>query len=367
MSALEDAADIDFSAFKDPKLARGLIETIHRLAPEHATLMEVCGTHTVAIARNGIRDLMPEGLRLASGPGCPVCVTCNRDIDTVIALARIPNVTITTFGDMTRVPGSTSSLLAEQAAGRSVEIVYSPLDALAFAKAHPEREVVFVGVGFETTTPLVAMAIKRAKAMGLSNFTVFAAHKNMPGALELLVGDPTLELDALILPGHVSTIIGAEPYRFLAEKYGIPGVITGFEPVDVLQGIAMLVRQLHEGRAEIEIAYARGVMPEGNPVALAAIDEVFETCTATWRGLGDIPGSGYRIRDEFANFDAVRRFEPDVEPTRDPKGCRCGDVLRARIAPNECPLFRAVCTPENPVGPCMVSSEGSCAAYYRYY
>lgn len=367
MSALEDAADIDFSAFKDPKLARGLIETIHRLAPEHATLMEVCGTHTVAIARNGIRDLMPEGLRLTSGPGCPVCVTCNRDIDTVIALARIPNVTITTFGDMTRVPGSTSSLLAEQAAGRSVEIVYSPLDALAFAKAHPEREVVFVGVGFETTTPLVAMAIKRAKAMGLSNFTVFAAHKNMPGALELLVGDPTLELDALILPGHVSTIIGAEPYRFLAEKYGIPGVITGFEPVDVLQGIAMLVRQLHEGRAEIEIAYARGVMPEGNPVALAAIDEVFETCTATWRGLGDIPGSGYRIRDEFANFDAVRRFEPDVEPTRDPKGCRCGDVLRARITPNECPLFRAVCTPENPVGPCMVSSEGSCAAYYRYY
>ena len=367
MNALEDAADIDFSAFKDPKLARGLIETIHRLAPEHATLMEVCGTHTVAIARNGIRDLMPEGLRLASGPGCPVCVTCNRDIDMVIALARIPNVTITTFGDMTRVPGSTSSLLAEQAAGRSVEIVYSPLDALAFAKAHPEREVVFVGVGFETTTPLVAMAIKRAKAMGLSNFTVFAAHKNMPGALELLVGDPTLELDALILPGHVSTIIGAEPYRFLAEKYGIPGVITGFEPVDVLQGIAMLVRQLHEGRAEIEIAYARGVMPEGNPVALAAIDEVFETCTATWRGLGDIPGSGYRIRDEFANFDAVRRFEPDVEPTRDPKGCRCGDVLRARIAPNECPLFRTVCTPENPVGPCMVSSEGSCAAYYRYY
>lgn len=367
MSALEDAADIDFSAFKDPELARGLIETIHRLAPEHATLMEVCGTHTVAIARNGIRDLMPEGLRLASGPGCPVCVTCNRDIDTVIALARIPNVTITTFGDMTRVPGSTSSLLAEQAAGRSVEIVYSPLDALAFAKAHPEREVVFVGVGFETTTPLVAMAIKRAKAMGLSNFTVFAAHKNMPGALELLVGDPTLELDALILPGHVSTIIGAEPYRFLAEKYGIPGVITGFEPVDVLQGIAMLVRQLHEGRAEIEIAYARGVMPEGNPVALAAIDEVFETCTATWRGLGDIPGSGYRIRDEFANFDAVRRFEPDVEPTRDPKGCRCGDVLRARIAPNECPLFRTVCTPENPVGPCMVSSEGSCAAYCRYY
>lgn len=358
----------ELAAFKDPKLARGLIESINALAPEGgATLMEVCGTHTVAIARNGIRALMPAGVRLASGPGCPVCVTSNHDIDKVIALARVPEVTITTFGDMTRVPGSTSSLLAEQAAGRNVQIVYSPLDALRIAQENPDREIVFVGVGFETTTPLVAMAIKRAKAMGLRNFSVYGAHKNMPGALEAIVNDPALKLDALILPGHVSTIIGAEPYRFLAEKYGIPGVITGFEPVDVLQGIAMIMRQLHEGRAEIEIAYARGVMPEGNPVALAAIDEVFETCTATWRGLGDIPGSGYRIRDEFAEFDAMRRFEPDVEPTVEHKGCRCGDVLRGVMAPNECPLFRTVCSPENPVGPCMVSSEGSCAAYYRYY
>lgn len=358
----------ELAAFKDPKLARGLIESINALAPEGgATLMEVCGTHTVAIARNGIRALMPAGVRLASGPGCPVCVTSNHDIDKVIALARVPEVTITTFGDMTRVPGSTSSLLAEQAAGRSVQIVYSPLDALRIAQENPDREIVFVGVGFETTTPLVAMAIKRAKAMGLRNFSVYGAHKNMPGALEAIVNDPALKLDALILPGHVSTIIGAEPYRFLAEKYGIPGVITGFEPVDVLQGIAMIMRQLHEGRAEIEIAYARGVMPEGNPVALAAIDEVFETCTAAWRGLGDIPGSGYRIRDEFAEFDAMRRFEPDVEPTVEHKGCRCGDVLRGVMAPNECPLFRTVCSPENPVGPCMVSSEGSCAAYYRYY
>ena len=358
----------ELAAFKDPKLARGLIESVNALAPAGgATLMEVCGTHTVAIARNGIRALMPEGVRLASGPGCPVCVTSNHDIDKVIALARVPEVTITTFGDMTRVPGSTSSLLAEQAAGRSVQIVYSPLDALRIAQENPDREIVFVGVGFETTTPLVAIAIKRAKAMGLRNFSVYGAHKNMPGALEAIVNDPALKLDALILPGHVSTIIGAEPYRFLAEKYGIPGVITGFEPVDVLQGIAMIMRQLHEGRAEIEIAYARGVMPEGNPVALAAIDEVFETCAATWRGLGDIPGSGYRIRDEFAEFDAMRRFEPDVEPTVEHKGCRCGDVLRGVMAPNECPLFRTVCSPENPVGPCMVSSEGSCAAYYRYY
>lgn len=353
--------------FKDPKLARGLIDSIQALAPEHATLMEVCGTHTVAIARNGIRSLMPEGCRLASGPGCPVCVTSNHDIDAVIALARVPEVILTTFGDMTRVPGSTSSLLKEQAAGRDVRIVYSPLDALNIAKENPERQVVFVGVGFETTTPLIAIAIKRAKAMGLENFSVFAAHKNMPNAMDVLMRDPNLKVDALILPGHVSTIIGMEPWRFLAEKYGIPGVITGFEPLDVLEGIAMIMRQLHEGRAEIENAYTRGVMPQGNPVALAAIDEVFETCTATWRGLGPIEGSGYRIREEFAQFDALRRFEPTIEPTKEPKGCRCGDVLRGIMAPDECPLFRKVCTPENPVGPCMVSSEGSCAAYFRYY
>ena len=362
-----NALDQELAAFKDPDLARGLIGSIQALAPQQATLMEVCGTHTVAIARNGLRAMMPEGIRLASGPGCPVCVTSNHDIDKVIALARVPEVTIATFGDMTRVPGSTSSLLAEQAAGRDVRIVYSPLDALALAAEDPTRQVVFVGVGFETTTPLIAMAIKRARAEGLGNFSVYAAHKNMPGALEAIINDPQLKLDALILPGHVSTIIGAEPYRFLAEEYGIPGVITGFEPVDVLQGIAMIMRQLHEGRAEIEIAYARGVMPEGNPVALAAIDEVFETCPATWRGLGEIPGSGYRIREEYAAFDALRRFEPAIEPTIEHKGCRCGDVLRGIMAPDECPLFRTACTPENPIGPCMVSSEGSCAAYYRYY
>ncbi|MBQ3301242.1 MAG: hydrogenase formation protein HypD, partial [Eggerthellaceae bacterium] len=282
---MSEELSVDLARFKDPKLARELVHAIDALCPQSgATLMEVCGTHTVAIARAGIRALMPERARLASGPGCPVCVTANRDIDTVIALSRIPGVVITTFGDMTRVPGSSSSLLAEQAAGADVRIVYSPLDALAIAQANPDRQIVFVGVGFETTTPLTAMAVKRAGALSLKNFTVFAAHKNMPGALEAIVSDPDLKVDALILPGHVSTIIGAEPYRFLAEKYGIPGVITGFEPVDVLQGIAMLMRQLHEGRSEIEIAYARGVMWEGNRVALAAIAEVFEECTATWRG-----------------------------------------------------------------------------------
>lgn len=358
----------ELAAFKDPELARGLIDSIAKLAPERdVTLMEVCGTHTVTIARNGIRSLMPEHVHLSSGPGCPVCVTSNRDIDAVIALSRIPGVTIATFGDMTRVPGSTSSLLKEQAAGRSVQICYSPLDALTLAKQNPNQQIVFVGVGFETTTPLVASIILRAARDNVKNFSVFSAHKNMPGALETLVNDPSLKLDALILPGHVCTITGTKPFEFLAKKYGIPGVVTGFEAVDVLQGIAMLTRQLHEGRADIEIAYARGVMAQGNPTALAAIDEVFETCPATWRGLGEIPDSGYRIREKYAQFDALRRFQPEIEPTIEPKGCRCGDVLRARMAPNECPLFRKVCTPENPVGPCMVSSEGSCAAYFRYY
>lgn len=359
---------LDLDAFKDPALALGLVESINKLAPaEGMTLMEVCGTHTVSIARNGIRDLMPQNTRLASGPGCPVCVTSNKDIDTIIALSRVEGVTIATFGDMTRVPGSTSSLLEEQAKGRSVQIVYSPLDALKLAQEYPDQQIVFVGVGFETTTPLVAMAIKRAAALGLENFSVYAVHKNMPGALEVIVNDPRVKIDALILPGHVSTIIGAKPYEFLAKKYGIPGVITGFEPNDILQGVAMLARQLHEGRADIEIAYARAVLPDGNPIARAAIDEVFEACTTTWRGLGEIAGSGYKIRPEFKQFDAVARFAPEVEPTCEPKGCKCGDVLRGAMSPHECPLFRKVCTPENPVGPCMVSSEGSCAAYYRYY
>lgn len=360
---------MDLSAFKDPQLAKGLVESIRAFAPKdrQVVLMEVCGTHTVSIARNGIRSLMPDNVRLASGPGCPVCVTSNHDIDKVIALARIPGVIITTFGDMTRVPGSTSSLLAEQANGADVRIVYSPLDALRIAQENPGSQVVFVGVGFETTTPLVAMAIKRAAAAGLENFSVYAAHKNMPGALEAIVNDPELKVDALILPGHVSTIIGAEPYRFLAERYGIPGVITGFEPNDMLQGIAMIMRQIAEGRADIEIAYSRGVMQEGNPTALAAIDEVFETVPANWRGIGEIPGSGYKIRGEFAEFDAMKRFAPEVEPTVEHAGCRCGDVLRGIITPADCPLFRKACSPENPIGPCMVSSEGACAAYYRYY
>ena len=363
----------DLSSFRDPKLGRELIQCINDLAPlalEHCdgevNLMEVCGTHTVAIARNGFRDILPEGVNLISGPGCPVCVTANKDIDAVIALSRIPGVIITTFGDMTRVPGSTSSLNKEKAAGADIRIVYSPLDALKVAGENPDNEIVFVGVGFETTTPLIAATIKRAAAMGLSNFSVCGIHKTMPNTLDVLVNDPEVKLTALILPGHVSTIIGIEPYRFLAEKYGVPGVVTGFEPLDVLQGIAMLMRQLAEGRAEIENGYSRGVRDEGNPAAVAAIAEVFEPCDASWRGLGMIPGSGYAIRGEFSQFDAIKKLCPEVEETIEPKGCRCGDVLRGIMTPKECPLFNTGCSPEHPVGPCMVSSEGSCAAFYKY-
>ena len=354
--------------FRDPALAKTLVKAIenHNVGRD-INLMEVCGTHTVSIARAGIKSILPENVHLTSGPGCPVCVTANADIDKVIALAKLPNVIITTFGDMTRVPGSSSSLLAQQAKGADVRIVYSPLDALQIAEENASKEVVFVGVGFETTTPLIAATVKRAAQKRLKNFSVIVAHKNMPGALESIVNDEKVQVDGLILPGHVSVVIGLEPYKFLAEKYHIPGVVTGFEPVDILRGVEMLVAQIAKGEAKIQNAYSRAVEENGNVAAMAAIDEVFETGDAEWRGIGVIAGSGYRIKPEFADFDAEKRFTLHVENTLEPKGCKCGDVLRGIISPSECPLFRKVCTPENPVGPCMVSSEGSCAAYFRYY
>ena len=362
----------DFGAFKDPALAKGLVGLVGDLAQqvpgdEPIRLMEVCGTHTMSIARSGLRSLMPERIELLSGPGCPVCVTADRDIDALIALARMPQATIATFGDMVRVPGSTSSLQREAAAGARVQVVYSLIDALAYAQANEDEQVIFAGVGFETTTPTIAMGIKRAEALGLENFSVFVANKNMPHALEALVSDPQLKVNGLLLPGHVSTIIGPEPYRFLARDHGIPGVIAGFDAVDILQGIAMLLGQLAQGTAQIQTAYARAVMEQGNPVACAVIDEVFETCDADWRGLGVIAHSGYRLKPRFARFDAVARFDPQPEPTREHAGCSCGDILRAAKTPAQCALFGTACTPENPLGPCMVSSEGSCAAWYQYH
>jgi hydrogenase expression/formation protein HypD len=354
------------AGFRDPEVARHLVDEIHRIAVEPCTLMEVCGTHTMAIAKHGLRGVMPETIKLLSGPGCPVCVTANPDIDLAIEIARQPGVVLTTFGDMMKVPGSYSSLAAEKAEGRDVRVVYSPLDSLAIAEREPDKQVVFLGVGFETTAPTVALTIREAARRKLSNWSALSLHKTVPGALEVLVNDPEVRVTGFILPGHVSTIIGTAPYEFLAREYGVPGVITGFEPVDVLQGVWMLAQQLAEGRAEIEIAYGRGVHAEGNPSAVAAIEASFVPCDAEWRGIGVIPGTGLALRPEFAGYDARARIPVTVPEPREIKGCQCGDVLRGVVLPFDCKLFGRACTPEHPVGPCMVSSEGSCAAYYRY-
>lgn len=358
---------MDLSAFRDPDLAKRLIDGIAATKTGDVKIMEVCGTHTVSIAKNGLRAVMPERVTLLSGPGCPVCVTANVDIDTAIAIAQRPDTIVTTFGDMMKVPGSYSSMSKEKAEGRDIRIVYSPLDALALAAKEPEKQVVFIAVGFETTAPLIAAAILRAQEQGLTNFSVFCAHKTVPIALEALINDPEVQIDAFILPGHVSTIIGVEPYRFIAENYHVPGVITGFEPIDVLLGVHMILKQLEEGRADIEVAYARGVDPQGNVTAQQMVDRVFEPIDAEWRGIGVIPGTGLGIREEFAQFDACKRFgKIDVPETREIKGCQCGEVLRGITLPFQCKLFGRACTPEHAIGPCMVSSEGSCAAYYRF-
>jgi hydrogenase expression/formation protein HypD len=358
-------ADVQ-AAWRDPELAKHLVELIGKAADRPMKLMEVCGTHTVAIARFGLRAVMPENITLLSGPGCPVCVTANRDIDLAIELSRVPGVVITTFGDMMKVPGSYSSLAREKSEGRDVRIVYSPLDAIKMAQNEPDKQVVFLGVGFETTVPIIAATVKQASALGIENFSVQCVHKTVPGALEALVNDPDVHIDGFILPGHVSTIIGPEPYRFIAEKYHVPGVVTGFEPVDVLQGVWMLAKQLQEGRAEVEIAYQRGVNADGNPTAKALIEEVFEPIDAEWRGIGVIPGTGLGIREAFSKWDAARRFDVTPPEPRAIPGCQCGEVLRGAILPFQCRIFGKGCTPEHPIGPCMVSSEGSCAAYYRY-
>ncbi|MCX8006695.1 MAG: hydrogenase formation protein HypD [Coriobacteriia bacterium] len=359
------SADLS-AAFRDPALADGVVRRIHAAATRPMKIMEVCGTHTMSIAKNGIRGLMPQAITLLSGPGCPVCVTGNADIDLAIEIARQPGVVLATFGDMMKVPGSYSSLAREKADGRDVRVVYSPLDALSIAEREPDREVVFLGVGFETTAPTIAITVQEAARRGLGNFSVLSLHKTVPIALEALVNDPSVEIDGFILPGHVSVVIGTRPYEPLASRYGVPGVITGFEPLDILQGILMLAEQLRDGRAAIEVAYTRAVSPEGNPHAIAAIADVFEPADAEWRGIGVIPGTGLSIRTRYAAFDAAKRFPVQPPEPRQPKGCQCGDVLRGAVLPYDCKLFGTGCTPEHPIGPCMVSSEGSCAAYYRY-
>ncbi|BCR06580.1 hydrogenase expression/formation protein [Desulfuromonas versatilis] len=357
------------SEFRDPAVAKKLIEQIGEAVAGfdgQMTLMEVCGTHTMAIYQHGIRALLPKSIRLISGPGCPVCVTPVSYVDHAVALARRPGTLITTFGDMVRVPGSSSSLQREKARGADVRIVYSPLDAVALAEKTPEKQIVFLGVGFETTTPTVAGAILEARRRGLSNFFALCANKTIPGPMAALAGDPELKVDGYICPAHVSAIIGAEAYRPLAEQLKVPCVVTGFEPLDMLQGVLMLARQIVAGEARVETQYSRIVKPGGNPKARAILEEVFEPCDTAWRGIGVIPQSGLKIRESYAAFDAERQLPVAVEEPREAKGCMCGEILKGKVTPTECPLFRQACTPENPIGACMVSSEGTCAAEYKY-
>lgn len=343
---------------------RRLAAALGRLtAGRSLTFMEVCGTHTMAISRSGLRQLLPTGVRLVSGPGCPVCVTAMRDLDTVVALARLPQVTLATFGDLVRVPASRTTLARERAAGADVRVAYSPLDAVDIAAAEPGRQVVFAGIGFETTAPTVAAAVLTALERGVKNFSVLSLHKTMPPPLRALLDAGEIAIDGFILPGHVSVVTGSEPFRFLAEDYGVGGVVTGFEPRDVLAALVTLTAQKEPA---VTIEYTRAVQPEGNAAAQAVMARVFEPCDAAWRGLGVIPGSGLALSEALRAFDAAARFPVDPGESLEPRGCRCGEVLRGLIDPPECGLFGRRCTPEEPVGACMVSSEGSCAAYYRY-
>jgi hydrogenase expression/formation protein HypD len=355
---------LNLSELRSPELLRPLADKLRALPAPPAALMEVCGTHTVAIARYSIRAALPPGVRLISGPGCPVCVTPQAQIDHFIALGQPGRVTLATFGDMLRVPGSERTLEQARAEGVDVLVVYSPMDAVAYAERMPEREVVFFGIGFETTAPTVALALTEAKRRGLRNFSVLSAHKTIPPALAALTS-ADLRVDGFLCPGHVSVIIGSDAYRPVAAR-GKPCVVAGFEPADILRGLHLLLQQLIDGRSEVEIEYRRAVTPEGNRKAQDMLARVFRPADARWRGIGAIPGSGLDIADEFADFDAARRFTVALPPTREPAGCRCGDVLRGAIDPQECPLFGRTCTPANPVGSCMVSSEGACQAHYRY-
>ena len=354
--------------FRDPRAVEGLIARIRTAAqglPRRLTLMEVCGTHTHAIAAAGLRRLLPDRLRLIAGPGCPVCVTPVGYVDHAEALARRPGTTVCTFGDLLRVPSSTSSLERVRAEGGDVRVVYSPLDALALAEDEPARTVVFLGVGFETTVPTVAGALAEAERRGVANFMVLSGHKVMPPPLRALASDPEVGVDGFLLPGHVSVITGAAAYRFLVEEHGLAGVVVGFNPTDILVGVLELVTQRLEGRAEIVNLYTRAVTEDGNTLARGIVERFFAPADAVWRGLGAIPGSGLELREEFAHRDAARLEVSLPEPV-EPAGCRCGEVLKGVIDPPECPLFAGACTPENPVGACMVSSEGTCAAWFRH-
>lgn len=355
------------NSFSDPRTAAHLLEAIRSTASgmEHATIMEVCGTHTHEIGRLGLRPLLPRQVRLISGPGCPVCVTPGPVIDAAARLALRAGTTVCTFGDMVRVPGNTTSLAAARAAGGSVEVVSSPLEAMHLAQANPRQEFVFIAVGFETTIPATVAAVLRADALGLTNLSFLVAHRLVPPALRVLCDDRSLGIDGFMLPGHVSAILGEAAYGVILE-YKVPGVITGFEPLDILGGVLELLGLIRDKKAAVENAYRRVVPAVGNPAARAGIDRIFEPVDAVYRGIGTIPAGGLALRPAYARFDARGKFGFIIDDSAMPDGCSCGDVLKGKITPAQCPLFGSGCTPESPQGPCMVSSEGTCAAYFKY-
>ncbi|MFA5111716.1 MAG: hydrogenase formation protein HypD [Desulfobaccales bacterium] len=354
--------------FRDRALVQDLARRLAALAIAPVTIMEVCGTHTMAVARFGLKSLLPPGVQLISGPGCPVCVTAQIDLDAFLALGQEPDTVLVSFGDMLRVPGTRTSLEGLRAQGADVRVVYSPLDAVELARETPAKQVVFFGVGFETTMPATALAIQTAAGYGLENFSVWCVHKTMPAALKALLASGEVRVSGLLCPGHVTTIIGTEAYDFIPAQFGLPCAVTGFEPVDVLLGVESILRQLKEGKPGVDNVYTRAVQVPANPRARQLLAEVFAPDDAPWRGLGVIPGSGVRIRETYARFDARERFPQVWEGLTPPppSACRCGEVLRGVLRPMECPLFGKACTPAQPLGPCMVSSEGACAAAYRY-
>jgi hydrogenase expression/formation protein HypD len=354
--------------YREPGAAKALLGRIAALAGERSVkFMEVCGGHTHAIYRHGIEHLLPESVELVHGPGCPVCVIPMGRIDDAIAVAETPGVLFTSFGDMMRVPGSGGNLLEAKARGADVRVVYSPLDALRLAVDNPDRDVVFFAVGFETTAPSTAVTLLRARELNVTNFRVFCNHVTIVPPIRAILESPDLRLDGFIGPGHVSTVVGTRPYRFVSDVYGRPIVIAGFEPLDILQAIDMLLTQLRDGRCEVENQYTRVVREEGNQRALAILAEVFELRPHfEWRGLGFISQSALRLRSEFAEFDAELHYDVPSVRVADPKACQCGEVLKGVIKPWECKVFGTACTPETPIGTCMVSSEGACAAYYTF-
>ena len=348
--------------FRSSELAQGLISDIRDKSKHHARFMEFCGGHTVAIFKYGIRQALPPTIELVSGPGCPVCVTATSDIDKAIALAMVPGVIITSFGDMLRVPGSRASLQQARAAGADIRIVYSTLDALKVTQENPAKSVVFIGVGFETTAPTIAASVLQAQEKGITNYRILSLHKLCPPVIKTILDAGEIKLDGLICPGHVSAITGSNAWEFVARDYGIPCVVAGFEPTDILQCVDMLVTQVENRQSKVEIAYKRGVTPEGNLQAQKIMEQVFEPCPANWRGMGEVPASGLKLRQKYASYDAAVAFDIKPEPAVEPKGCLCGKSCAASKLRRTAVLFRKVCTPENPVGPCMVSSEGSCSA-----